>query len=119
MMPFPEFSPVDSSLRWDEGGVVRVGNSRISLDLVIEQYDSGATPEEMCRAYDTLDLADTYAAIAYYLRHREDVANYLKRRAAEAEAHQAAIEGDRPRVGREELLARRAARERSHAPTGQ
>jgi uncharacterized protein (DUF433 family) len=117
MMPFPGFSPVDSPLRWDEGGVVRVGSSRISLDLVVEQYESGATPEAMCRDYETLKLADAYAAIAYYLRHREKVADYLKRRAAEAEFHQAAIEGHRPRIGRKELLARRAAREQAHGRT--
>ena len=42
--------------RVDEGGVVRVGNSRISLDLVVEQYESGMTPDDMVRAYDTLVL---------------------------------------------------------------
>ena len=38
-------------LRLDDGSVVRVGNSRISLDLVVEQYENGMTPEEMVRAY--------------------------------------------------------------------
>jgi hypothetical protein len=37
---------------------VRVGNSRISLDLIVEQYENGMMPEEMIRAYDTLVLAD-------------------------------------------------------------
>ena len=45
-------------LRVDEGGAVRVGKSRISLDLVVEQYENGMTPEDMVRAYDTLLLAD-------------------------------------------------------------
>jgi uncharacterized protein (DUF433 family) len=52
-------------LRVDEGGAVRVGDSRISLDLIVEQYENGMTPEEMVRAYDTLVLADVYAVIAY------------------------------------------------------
>jgi hypothetical protein len=34
-------------LRVDEGGAVRVGNSRISLDLIVEQYENGMTPEEL------------------------------------------------------------------------
>src|SRR5213593_1777713 len=76
-------------LRMDEGGAVRVGNSRISLDLVVEQYENGMTPEDMVRAYDTLALADVHAVIAYYLRHRGEVEAYLKRRAEEAEALQA------------------------------
>jgi uncharacterized protein (DUF433 family) len=106
-------------LRVDEGGAVRVGNSRISLDLVVEQYENGMAPEDMVRAYDTLGLADAYAVIAYYLRHRDEVRAYLKRRGEEAEALRAKIEAERPRVSREELLARRSAREKADAPTGQ
>ena len=106
-------------LRVDPGGVVRVGQGRISVDLVVEQYENGMTPEDMIRAYDTLDLADVYAVIAYYLRHRDQVRAYLKRRGEEAEALRATIEAQRPRVSRDELLARRSARERENAPAGQ
>ena len=105
-------------LRVDEGGAVRVGKSRVSLDLVVEQYENGMTPEDMVRAYDTLVLADVHAVIAYYLRHRDEVRVYLKRRAEEAEALRAKIEAERPRVSREELLARRSAREKADASTG-
>jgi uncharacterized protein (DUF433 family) len=103
----------------DEGGAVRVGESRVSLDLVVEQYENGMTPDDLVRAYDTLDLADVYAVIAYYLRHREEVRAYLKRREEEAKALQAKIEAEHPRISREELLARRLAAEKADAPTGQ
>jgi uncharacterized protein (DUF433 family) len=106
-------------LRLDEGGAVRVGNSRISLDLVVEQYENGMTPEDLVRAYDTLVLADVYAVIAYYLRHRDVVRAYLKRREEQARDLRAKIEAERPRVARDELLARRSAREKANAPTGQ
>ena len=106
-------------LRADEGGAVRVGKSRISLDLVVEQYENGMTPEDMVRAYDTLILADVHAVIAYYLWHRDEVRAYLRRRKEEAEALRAKIEGERPRVSPEELLARRKAREKADAPAGQ
>jgi uncharacterized protein (DUF433 family) len=115
-LPLPAGPP---PLRVDEGGAVRVGNSRISLDLVVEQYENGMTPEDMVRAYDSLALADVYAVIAYYLRHRGEVRAYLKRREEEAGALRAKIEADRPRVSREELLARRSASEKANAPTGQ
>jgi uncharacterized protein (DUF433 family) len=106
-------------LRLDEGGAVRIGNSRISLDLIVEQYENGMTPEDMVRAYDTLVLADVHAVIAYYLRHRDEVRSYLKRREEEAEALRTKIEAEGPRISREELLARRNARKKANAPTGQ
>ncbi len=87
--------------------------------MIVEQYENGMTPEDMVRAYDTLVLADVHAVIAYYLRHRDEVRAYLKRRAEEAEALRAKIEAERPRISREELLARRSAREKANAPTGQ
>jgi hypothetical protein len=86
--------------------------------LIVEQYENGMTPEDMVRAYDTLALADVYAAIAYYLRHRSEVLAYLKWRGEEAESLQTKIEAERPRVSREELLARRSARDKADAPTG-
>lgn len=106
-------------LRVDEAGAVRVGNSRISLDLVVEQYENGMTPEDMVRAYDTLVLADVHAVIAYYLRHRDEVRAYRKRREEEAQALLVKIEAGRPPVSREELTARRGVREKDKASTGQ
>lgn len=106
------------SFRLDEGGVVRIGNSRITLDLLVEQYENGMSPEDMVRAYDTLALADAHAAIAYYLRHRNEVEAYLMRRKEEAAALQAQIESERPPIPRDELIARRAAKEAAHAPSG-
>ena len=71
----------------------------------------------MVRGYDTLLLADVHAAIAYYLRHRDVVLAYLKRRKQDAEALRAKIEAERPRISRDELLARRSAPENAGAPT--
>ena len=106
-------------LRVDEGGAMRVGNSRVSLDLIVEQYKNGTTPEEMVRAYDTLNLADVHGVIAYYLRHQADVQAYLKRREIQAESLRDRIETERPRISKDELLARRQDREIDHAPAGQ
>jgi uncharacterized protein (DUF433 family) len=106
-------------LRVDEGGVVRVGKSRISLDLIVEQYENGMTPDDLIRAYDTLSLADVHSVIAYYLRHREEVRTYLRRRAEDAGLLRVKIEAERPRVSREELLTRRGTGGKTNAPAGQ
>jgi uncharacterized protein (DUF433 family) len=106
-------------LQVDDSGAVRIADSRITLDLLVEQYDNGMTPESIVRAYDTLQLADVYAVIAFYLRHQDQVREYLARRREEAEQLRQEVESRQPRIGREELLARRAAQEKNHAPTGQ
>jgi len=105
-------------LRIDEGSVARIGSGRISLDLIVEQYENGMSPEDMVRAYDTLLPADVYAVIAYYLRYRDEVRAYLKRRAENAEALRRQIETERPRVSRKDLLARRRARATGNAAAG-
>jgi hypothetical protein len=104
-------------LRLDEGSIVRVGQSRVSLDTIVEQYENGMTPEEMVAAYDTLELADVYATIAYFLRHVIQVRAYLKRRDEEAQALRAKIESERGRIPRDELVARR--NEIDHAAASQ
>ncbi len=67
-------------LRSDLKGAVRVGTTRIPLELLLGAYLRGETPEQIADAYDSLSLANVYATIAYYLRHREEVDDYLRER---------------------------------------
>jgi uncharacterized protein (DUF433 family) len=104
-------------LRTDEQGAVRVGDSQVLLDVVMREFESGASPEEIVHSYSTLQLADVYAVIAYYLRHQETVEAYLRARREEAEQLRQKVEAKQPRRPglRAELLARRAKREQAHA----
>jgi uncharacterized protein (DUF433 family) len=102
-------------LRVNEGVVLRVGTSRVSFDVVVEQYENGMSPEDMVRAYDSLSLADVHAVVGYYLRHRDAVRRYLQHREDAADALRLAIENERPPITRQELLTRRAAGEQAHA----
>jgi hypothetical protein len=52
----------------------------VTLDTLVTAYEQGASPEEIVSRYTTLELADVYAIITYYLRHREEVEEYLARR---------------------------------------
>ncbi len=112
--------PEPVSLRMDECGVIRVGDSQVVLDIVIRAFNNGADPESIVHGYPTLNLADVYAAIAYYLRHRKEVDEYLQARREEAEQLREVIEAkqpDRPEL-RAKLLARKAQMEREHASSG-
>lgn len=49
-------------------------------------YRKGDTPEQIAQDYSSLQAADIYAVIAYYLRHQDEVAAYLARREQQADA---------------------------------
>ncbi|HXT51308.1 MAG TPA: DUF433 domain-containing protein [Thermoanaerobaculia bacterium] len=72
-------------LRADEQGVVRVGGTRVTLEQVVGAFREGATAEEIALRFSSLDLADVYAAVAYYLNHREAVDRYVGEQAVLAE----------------------------------
>ena len=96
-------------LREDAAGALRVGDSRVLLELVIRAFQDGATPETIVQRYSTLALADVYAVIAYYLRHRSEVDEYLARREQKAEEVRRRIESQQGDVSeiRARLLAKR------------
>ncbi len=76
-----DFEPltVTVPLREEPPGVFRVGQSRVLLELVIDAFKSGATPEAIVQSYDTLDLADVYAVVTRYLRDPAPFEDYLKK----------------------------------------
>ncbi|MBC6938357.1 MAG: DUF433 domain-containing protein [Chloroflexi bacterium] len=47
-------------LQTDESGTIRVGGTRVLLDLVIFAFRQGATPETIVEQYPSLALADVY-----------------------------------------------------------
>jgi uncharacterized protein (DUF433 family) len=55
------------------------------LERIIHASEDGATPEGIVQSYDTLQLADVYAVLSWYLRHKGEVEDYLRKRAEEAE----------------------------------
>lgn len=94
----------------DGYGTVRVAGTRLTLESVVAAFERGDTPSEIAGAFPGTELADIYAVIAYYLRHRRDVAAYLQEqetKAAEIRRKLEALEGDQSGL-RERLLDRRA-----------
>jgi uncharacterized protein (DUF433 family) len=69
---------IDVPLRTDDHGKIRVGGTRILLELVIHAFQQGDTAEGIVDSYPTLKLADVYAVLAYYLTHRAEVDAYVR-----------------------------------------
>ncbi|MGH9897600.1 MAG: DUF433 domain-containing protein [Pyrinomonadaceae bacterium] len=92
----------------DEEGVLRIGESRVSLDSVVIAFNQGSTPEEIVFDYSSLNLSQVYAVISYYLQHRDEVDNYLAKRKVQRAKLRKEIEARHDSQGiRERLLARR------------
>lgn len=88
--------PITVPLRMDAEEVIRVGNTRVTLQSVIADFHRGASPEEIVHHYSTLDLGDVYVVIGYYLQHRAVVDAYIAQQQAEAEAIRAEMERHYP-----------------------
>lgn len=92
----------------DAHGVLRVGNTRVTLDTVLAAFADGATAEEIVQQYPSLHLADVYSVIGYYLRHTSEIDAYLQQRRAQREAIRQQNEARfDPHGVRDRLLARR------------
>lgn len=96
-------------LTTDKYGVVRVGKTRVTLDTLVTAFLEGATAEEIVEQYPSLQLADVYLIISYYLRHKTEVDTYLLERQHKADQVREDAEKRFNPIGiRDRLLARRS-----------
>ena len=108
-----DLKPEPPPLRWDPHGVLRVGKTRIPLERVVNEYYLGASPEEIVLDFNKLRLEDVYLVLGFYLRHKEEIDAYIKKREQRGEEMRTRIEGQQeswPEF-RGRLLARLRARE--------
>jgi len=104
-------------LKADQDGVMRVGDTRVTLDTVVHTFEQGHTAEEIVSHYPVLRLADVYAVIAYYLNNQAEIHAYLRQQQEEAQKIWEQIEAKADyQAFRERLLARHQART---SPAGQ
>ncbi len=51
-------------------GNLYIGDSRVTLQTLIEAWQSGRTPEQLHDSFPTVPLVAIYGAITYYLEHK-------------------------------------------------
>jgi len=106
----PEIVP----LYTDDQGTIRVGKSRVRLNSVVYAFNQGHTPEEILMQFPTLELADIYAVIAYYLNHQTAVDQYIQQNEAEGNEIRQTIESKPDyQAFRQRLITRRQERLRN------
>jgi uncharacterized protein (DUF433 family) len=105
--PLIETQPLPLTI--DVDGVVRVKNTRVTLDTVIAAFLEGAMAEEIAYQYPSLNLSDIYSIIGYYLQHRSEIDKYLQQRQKQAKTIRKRSESQHDPHGiRDRLLARKA-----------
>ncbi len=100
-------APEPIPLSTNADGVVRIGGTRVTLDTVVAAFREGATAETITEQYPSLALDQVYTVIGYYIRHQDEVNEYLERRRQAAAQVRQENEARFPPIGiRDRLLSR-------------
>ncbi len=59
------------------GGRPRITGTRVSVQRIAACYKTGLNAEEICDRFETLTLAQVYAALTYYHSNRQEIEHYL------------------------------------------
>lgn len=104
--------PTADVVREDAHGDLRIGKTNVLLDMVVYAFQNGATCEEIVLRFSSLSLADAYGAVAFYLRNRDFVDDYMTKREQEGDEVQRRIEALQTPMSevRARIFARQAAK---------
>jgi uncharacterized protein (DUF433 family) len=65
---------------------IRIKGTRVGIEIVIENYLDGRSPEEIALRYPSLSLKQIYATITYYHYNKEKIDAYVKASQSRVEA---------------------------------
>ena len=68
----------------EEDGSWKVTGTRVTVEVLIDLFKRGSTPEQILDDYPTIPLASIYEIIGYYLSNQQTVEEYIAYRDAEA-----------------------------------
>ena len=68
---------LESYFEFHDNGAIWIRGHRVGIDLLIESYKAGMTPEQIAEEFDTIRLEDIYATITYYLHNRGSLDTWL------------------------------------------
>jgi uncharacterized protein (DUF433 family) len=115
-MTLPEVVKVPLETR--EGGTVFITGTRFPLELLITEYQTGKTAEQIVSSYAGLHPADIHAVLAYYFLNQAEVNVYVaQQRQRSSELHQQ-ITKDFPTTGLRERLNQRLHGSGASSPDG-
>src|SRR5262245_62035301 len=85
-----------------------IAGTRVSLDSVVLAFQNGLSPETIAvECFPVLTLEQVYGAITYYLSHKAEVDDYLKRVETDTEMLREALRAADPQYYQKMEEARR------------
>ena len=57
---------------------IRIKGTRIGIEIILDDYLNGHSPEEIAVRYRNLTLKQVYAAITYYFYNQKEMDTYLE-----------------------------------------
>jgi uncharacterized protein (DUF433 family) len=96
----------------NEHGSWRVIGTRVMMELVVQAYNEGKSPEEIVKDYPSLTVDKVNGVVAFYLKHRELVERRMESEKAEFEQARQENEKNLSEAGKRirRLLQERAAK---------
>src|SRR5260370_28213858 len=85
-------------VRTDPQGAMKAGDAGVALEGIVAAFELGDSPESIQRQYPALSLEEVYGSITYYLAHREQVVEYLRRQDAVWEQWRSKVEQNPDRL---------------------
>ena len=83
----------DIPITVEEDGSWRVAGARVTVEVLLDQFMRGCTPEQILDDFPTVPLASIYGIIGYFLSNRQAVEEYIASRDKEAKLLQTQCEG--------------------------
>jgi len=68
---------LESNFDFLNHGAIRIKGTRIGIEIILDDYLNGHSPEEIAVRYRNLTLKQVYAAITYYFYNQEKMDAYL------------------------------------------
>jgi uncharacterized protein (DUF433 family) len=69
-------------LRLTDGGIMRIGQTRVMLEVFITALNEGLSTEDLIAEFPEVAAHDVFALLSYYAAHQAAVDAYVEERAA-------------------------------------
>jgi len=73
--------------KFEDMDLIRVKGTRVLIEVLLDEFNQGASAEHIQSQYRTVTREQVYATITYYLHNQAEVDAYMRRSRAAAEAN--------------------------------